>query len=337
MNIGIVGAGMIVSDLLTFIHEVEGLKIEAFCGMPSDEERLKQFASENNVSKIYLDLNEMLKDEAIDTVYLGVPNHLHYPLAKSSLLANKHVIAEKPFTSNHREALDLADLSKKQGKIILEGVSTRFLPNFLKIKELLPTLGDIKIVTTNYSQYSSRYDKFKEGEIAPAFSPRMSGGALLDINIYNLNFVATLFGEPKDIQYLANVERGIDTSGILILDYGHFKCVCTGAKDCKAPLMNTIQGDKAAIVIESSLNVMADFKYFKNDGKRGPGASDFTLHDENNGKHRMYHEFVEFVRILKENDVARAQELLDLSVLTMKIQTIAREKAGVVFAADEVK
>ena len=79
----------------------------------------------------------------------------------------------------------------------------------------MSSLGKIKLVQCNYSQYSSRYDKFLAGEIPNVFNPVFSGGALQDINIYNLHFVTGLFGKAKEVKYIANsAENGIDTSGI---------------------------------------------------------------------------------------------------------------------------
>ena len=52
---------------------------------------------------------------------------------------------------------------------------------------------------------------------------------------------------------MANIEKNIDTSGMMMFDYGHFKAITIGAKDCKAPVMNTIQGDKAAIVVNTNI------------------------------------------------------------------------------------
>ena len=49
------------------------------------------------------------------------------------------------------------------------------------MKELLPRLGDIKLVALNFSQYSSRYDNFKKGIISPSFDPNNAGGALMDL------------------------------------------------------------------------------------------------------------------------------------------------------------
>ncbi|SUM35254.1 Uncharacterised protein [Staphylococcus gallinarum] len=59
----------------------------------------------------------------------------------------------------------------------------------------------------------------------------MGGGALMDINVYNVHLAVGLFGKPKGVAYFANVEKNIDTSGILQLDYDNLKVVCIGAKD----------------------------------------------------------------------------------------------------------
>lgn len=328
MKVGLLGAGMIVHDLLSFANDVSGMELEAICATPAEEAIIQKLAEANGIKKQYIDYHKMLNDPEIDTIYVGVPNHLHYMFTKSALLADKHVICEKPFTSNDVEAVELAELAKARDLIILEAVSTRFLPNVLKIKELLPTLGEIKIVSANYSQYSSRYDAFKQGVVQPAFDPEKSGGALMDLNIYNINLLVTLFGAPDKVNYQANIQKGIDTSGILDLDYEKFKAVCIAAKDCKAPIVTSIQGDKGCIVIEDSANVVAKFKVLMND------SSDEKVYELNQGKHRMYHEFVTFCDIIDNQKVHEAEELMNISLTTMKIQTQARRTADVVFPAD---
>ncbi|GAA0318743.1 Gfo/Idh/MocA family oxidoreductase [Oceanobacillus oncorhynchi subsp. oncorhynchi] len=265
MKLGIVGAGGIVKTVLSFIGEIDEIVLKAISATTASEEMLKTLCTDYNIPNYYTDVNQMLQDKEIEVVYIAVPNHLHYLFTRKALKAGKHVICEKPFTSNLKEAKDLISLAEKLNLIILEGVNTRYLPNTLKIKEVLNKIGKIKIVSMNYSQYSSRYDAFREGNILPAFNPDMSGGALMDLNIYNINFAVFLFGEPKNLSYEANIEKGIDTSGILTLDYEDFKCVSIAAKDCKAPMMTTIQGDKGCIVIDSSLNLINNYKIIMNE------------------------------------------------------------------------
>lgn len=331
MRVGIIGTGMIVRDFLTFAPSVEGLEITTICATPKSEEKVKKLCEMYHINTYYIDIDEMLKDEEVDVVYIAVPNHLHYTFTKKAIEANKHVICEKPFTSNLKELQHLACLAKKKNLILLEAVTTHYLPNTIHIKESLKELGSIRIVSANYSQYSSRYDDFKMGKILPAFNPEMSGGALMDLNIYNINFVVSLFGRPKHIHYQANMERGIDTSGVLTLDYDEFKCVCIGAKDCKAPTFTTIQGDKGCISINTPVNRLEEYTVLMNQVTKDCKQ---RTYDYNQGKHRMYHEFVAFVDVIDSKNYNKAREMLEVSLITMEIQTEARKTAGIIFASD---
>lgn len=328
MKLGITGCGMIVHDLFRFIHDVEGIELTAIASIPAEYEKVVELAKDNNVQKTYECYEDMLKDEEVEVIYLGVPNHLHYGMCKQALEANKHVICEKPFTSHIKELEDINALAKEKNLFLLEAISTQYLPNVLKIKELLNEVGNVKIVSANYSQYSSRYNAFKEGNILPAFDYTKSGGALMDLNIYNIHFMVSLFGEPQKVQYQANVEKGIDTSGIITLDYGTFKAVLIGAKDCKAPIMTSVQGDQGCILVTTPANNVSDFKVLKNDGTE-------MSYNEQNGKHRMFFEFVEFVKIIENKDYQRADDMMKKSLIAMTIATSARQSAGVVFTADE--
>lgn len=336
MKLGIAGAGMIVRDLFNFIHDVNGIELQAIASTPRSFEKVTQMAQAQGIKKAYHDYEELLNDEDIEVMYIASPNHLHYEMCKKALLQNKHVICEKPFTSNYKELEELVQIAKEKNLILIEAVSTQYLPNVLKIKELLPQLGNIKIVSANYSQYSSRYDAFKEGNILPAFDYTKSGGALMDLNIYNINLMVALFGKPIKVGYQANIEKGIDTSGILTLDYGTFKAVCIAAKDCKAPIMSSIQGDQGCIVMDSPANVLNGFKVLMNktDSKQMINT-DGENQNYNQGKHRMYHEFVKFEEVFENKDMDFVHQMLDISLITMDIQTKARQDAGVVFSADQ--
>lgn len=334
MKLGIIGAGKIVHDFLKVYQEVEGLRLAAISDIPEMEEKLKQICLLHQIPQYYLDASEMIKKADIDTVYVAAPNSLHYELCRTALECRKNVICEKPFTSNYEEAVQLSALADKNDLILVEAVTTHYLPNTLKIKEMLPRLGDIKIVYTNYSQYSSRYDSFKNGVILPAFDPAKSGGALMDLNIYNVNFLVHLFGKPEKVEYYANIEREIDTSGILILDYGSFKTVSIGAKDCSAPVTCSIQGNAGCITMTSPVNILSGFKFYSTESKQKVAADSANEDDYNGGRHRMYFEFAEFVRMVECHDMERAREALERSLIVSEIQTEARKRAGIVFPAD---
>lgn len=328
MKLGIVGAGMIVGDFLTITPYLNELKLEAIYGRRSSEEKMNEFKNKYGVKNIFYDYNELLNSD-VDTIYIALPNNLHFEFSKKALEANKNVIIEKPMTSTYEQALILSDLARERKLFIFEAITNQYLPNYKKIKELIPKLGNIKIIQCNYSQYSSRYDRFKDGDVLPAFDPKFSGGALMDLNIYNIHYVVGLFGKPKNVEYYPNIERGIDTSGILILDYDKFKCVCVGAKDCKAPIANNIQGDKGCIYQDNPANVCIRFELLMNDGTN-------SIINENKYEHRMVHEFIEFVDIIKNNELEKCYKMLEHSIIVSEVQTIARNKSGIVFPEDNI-
>lgn len=326
MKLAVIGSGMIVNEFLSIVPYLNNIKINGIYGRKKSYEKLNKIKKQNNIKNIFYNYEELLKSD-IDTVYICLPNNPHFEFSKKALEYNKNVIVEKPITSNYKEAKILNDLAREKKLFLFEAITTEYLPNYLKVKELLPTLGDIKIVQCNYSQYSSRYNSFKEGTILPAFDPEFSGGALMDLNIYNIHYVVGLFGKPKNVEYYPNIERKIDTSGILILDYEKFKCVCVGAKDCKAPIANNIQGSNGCIYMDTPVNVCGNFKIIMNDGNT-------TLINENKYDNRMVSEFIEFINAIKNHDLDMCYKMLEHSLIVSEVQTTARKKAGIVFKAD---
>lgn len=328
MKLGIIGSGMIVNDLLSFVEEIKEIELVAILGRKESKEKIDNLVFKHDIKKAYYDYDELLNDSEIDTVYIALPNNLHYEYTKKALLSKKHVICEKPFTSNVDELDELITLSKKQNCLLFEAITNQYLPAYQEIKEKLPEIGKIKIISSNFSQYSSRYNAFKEGIILPAFDVNKSGGSLMDLNVYNIHFIVGLFGEPKSVQYYANIEHDIDTSGILILDYDDFKAVCIGAKDCSAPITSIIQGDQGCINIVGPTSILADVQMIKN------GNDVVNLPTSNN--HRMYDEFIAFTKLIDNKDYNTCHQMLNHSRIVMNVLTKARESANIIFGCEKV-
>lgn len=312
MKLAILGTGKIVDEVLPVLKEINGIELSAILSTPRSLEKAQKLAEIYGISQASSDYDSILANPDVDTVYVALPNHLHYDYAKKALLAGKHVICEKPFTLTLAEFEDLAKIADQNNRILLEAITNQYLGNFAAIKDNLTKLGDIKIVECNYSQYSSRYDAFKRGEIAPAFDPEKGGGALRDLNIYNIHLVIGLFGKPEKVQYLANMERGVDTSGILIMDYGQFKAACIGAKDCAAEIKSTIQGNKGSIAIIGATNTLPELALSLND-------QSMTMINENTLNHRMHDEFVAFQAIIEQEDMTATKLALEHSRAVMEV------------------
>ena len=322
MKLGILGTGMIVKDLMTTYNKLNVEKTYIL-GTERFKEETEELVSKYHLDGAFYDYDELLKTD-IDTVYVALPNVLHYSFAKKALENGKHVILEKPITSNYKEFLELQGLAESKDLILVEAMNIHYLPAYQSLKEDVKKLGDLKIVSFNYSQYSSRYDAFKAGNVLPAFDPEKSGGALMDINVYNVHAVVGLFGKPLSVKYNANIERNIDTSGMLTLDYGTFKAVCIGAKDCKAPLMSSIQGDKGTVVIYSAPNTMTAYELSENKG--ATQKKEFE-----SSEHRLYYEFAEFIDMIDRRDLLKAREMLKISGIASELMEKARLQEGIYF------
>ncbi|MBR0137025.1 MAG: Gfo/Idh/MocA family oxidoreductase [Erysipelotrichaceae bacterium] len=325
MKLGIVGAGAIVRDFLEFAHDLN-CELICICATPRDPAHLQELCDKHGFKRYYTDYDRMLMDEEIDTIYVAVPMHLHYEYTLKALRSGRDVIVEKAFTSNLKQAEHLVKIARENDAVMFEAISTLYLPTYEKIRELLPMLGDLKIGIFNFTQYSSRYDAFKQGIIKPAFDVKQSGGALMDLNVYNIHFAVSLFGRPEKVEYLANIERDIDTSGILTLSYPDFKCVLIAAKDCGCEYVSALQGNKGRIFFTQPLNGLTEFSYAENKGEIRTFNRD--------RQHRMYYEFVKYVEAINNHDVVFSQKMLEETLQVMEVIDMAKASAGIVFAVE---
>ena len=292
MKLGIIGSGMIVKDFLSFAHELSEIKLEAITAR--NIENLKELQSKYNIKEIYNDIDLCLQNKEIDTIYVAVPNHLHYTVAKKALEAGKNVICEKPFTLKYDEAVELFEIAEARGLILIEAITNQYQKNYLDIKDNIDNIGEIRLVECNFSQLSSRYEAFKNGVIAPVFDKSKGGGVLGDLNIYNIHFVVGLFGKPNKVHYSPNIVNDVDTSGILLLEYDNFKVVCIAAKDTFNNSYVNIQGDQGIIKVVGPTNEVPNYSIQTKD----------NLIEENKNihSHRMFAEFKKFVEVINNKD-----------------------------------
>ncbi len=309
MRLAIIGTGMVVGDALTALKAVSSIEVTAIYGRTrSKAERL---ATEHGIGRVFDDYDELLASAAADFVYIGLVNRLHYEFAQRALTAGLNVIVEKPFAPTAEEVEEIAALARSTKLYVFEAVTSLHNPNFEKIKELLPTLGRLRAVQANYSQYSSRYDRYLAGDVAPAFDPKECGGALMDINIYNLNVIVGLFGEPRSVEYVANLGfNGIDTSGAVLMKYDDFVATAIGAKDSTSPSHVTIQGERGWLRVNGTTNEFRSFDVM---------ADEAVEHYElNRPGHRMENEFEEFAATYAAGDYAKMSAGLDVSISVMR-------------------
>ena len=256
MKLALIGTGKIIADALVALQPVDAIERRAIFARPHSRAKGAALAAQYGIAAIYTDYAALLAQADIDTVYIGLVNSAHFSYGKQALEAGKNVIMEKPFTGTLAEARELVALAREKNLYIFEAITVLHTPVFQRMRAGLPRLGRVRMLLGNYSQYSSRYDAYLEGEVSHAFDAAYLGGALRDINVYNIHYAAALFGLPRSVHYYPNRGfNGIDTSGTLVLAYDGFSAVCTGAKDSDSPCYLSVQGEKGWMRIDGKPNV----------------------------------------------------------------------------------
>ena len=90
------------------------------------------------------------------------------------------MICEKPLASNLQE-VESAIAVAKNNVVLFEAFKTASLPNFLLLREALDKVGELRKAFINYCQYSSRYQRYLDGENPNTFNPAFSNGSIMDI------------------------------------------------------------------------------------------------------------------------------------------------------------
>jgi len=317
MKLGIVGSGMIVQEFLPSLVKLEGLEIVGMQGTKASIGKVEEICIKYGIPNFTDDFDELC-EFGIDTVYIAVPNFLHFEFCKKALEKGLNVIVEKPMTTNYKEAEKLSGLAKEKKLFLFEAITTLYFENYKKIKGWIEKIGDVKLVQSQYSQYSSRYDAFKRGEILPVFDLQKAGGALMDLGLYNLHYV---------VKYYANLERNIDTSGVLMMEYENFNAMCVCAKDSEGERIGVIQGSKGKIISEEAPGLVGKVTLKLYDGTT-------ESFDDGFSKDRAVPEFKAFIRAVNENDLEFCYKQLGKSLLVSEVQTKARIEAGIRFPQD---
>lgn len=325
IRLGTIGSGMIVHSILNNVKATDGIRLEAVYSR--SREKGNALAAQYGAGKVYTDMDAFLADEEINFVYIATPNLLHYAQAKKALLAGKNVILEKPFTTRAEQAKELVEIAKTRHLFLVDAVPPAFLPNLEILREQLAKIGRIRLVMSNYSQYSSRYDQVLAGEKPNIFNPEYAGGCLMDINFYNVYLNIALFGKPEQAVYYPNIYPGLsDTSGSMVLRYNGFVSQNAGAKDTWGVNFFQIEGEKGYIYIPNGANGIQSVRVVTK-------TSDETYNVQDNPD-RWFYEVQNVTKLVLADDYDAIYRRLDTMILVIETLEASRKAAGIFFPGD---
>ncbi len=209
------------------------------------------FASKHGIKKVYTDLSEMLDDRSIDAVYIASPHICHAEQTVMALKSGKGVLCEKMIAADLDGFLLQKAALEEVGGVLLEAMRPDFDPALEIIKKSLPRLGKLRRAVFEYCQYSSRYDRFKSGEVLNAFDPKMKNTALADIGIYPLHVCLNLFGSPRSVRAdSVFLHNGFEGMGSIMLSYEGMTANVIYSKITESVNPSVIEGELGSITVD---------------------------------------------------------------------------------------
>ena len=210
----IVGPGDIARRTVRDIQRVSSIELVGIASRSLD--RASAFASEFDIPRSYGSYEALLDDPEIDVIYVAVPHSEHFELSRRALLAGKHVLCEKPFTTTAQDARELAALAADRGLFLMEAMWMRFSPAILKLQELIAagTIGEPTFASASFGVAFP-------AEVHRMWDPALAGGALLDLGVYTVTFAQLFLGAPDDIVVHGRAQsNGIDLHETVYLTAG---------------------------------------------------------------------------------------------------------------------
>ncbi len=249
MKIGILGAGNIAGKLAETMNKMP--EVECYGVASRDLEKAKVFAKEHEFTHAFGSYEGMLADDEIELVYIATPHSHHYRHMKMCLDAGKHILCEKSFTVNAKQAEEIFRLAEKKNLFVTEAIWTRYMPSRKIINDLLAekVIGEVSKLTANLN-----YPLCDKERIV---KPELAGGALLDVGIYPLNFAYMHFGDNvSKIQSAAQLtDAGVDgENGILLLYQDGKMAVLNSGIHGKSDSQGVFYGSNGCMIVENINN-----------------------------------------------------------------------------------
>ncbi|WP_461189448.1 Gfo/Idh/MocA family protein [Arthrobacter sp. Z4-13] len=268
----------------------------------------------------------LLADDAVDVVYVATPHAQHHEIVLAALNAGKHVLCEKAFTINAREAAELIDLARSRKLFLMEAVWSRFLPGMQRAFEIAASgeIGDIHWVTADLgfpAPYSST---------ARLWARRDGGGALLDLSVYPLLWALGTLGFPQTVSATGHInDDGVDAQNAMTLGYNHGAQVqLTSSLLAHGPRTATVAGSKGFLQSIGSINNPRELVIGTGRDERRVEAFDVV------GRGYAY-ELREVTRCIQQGLIESPVMPLEDTLNTMRLFDGVRAQLGVSYPNDE--
>jgi len=195
LRIGILGAARIAPSAVIKPAQNVG---EATIGAVAARDRAKAdaFASKHGIPKVHDSYAALIADPQLDAIYNPLPNGLHAEWTIAALEAGKHVLCEKPFTANAKEAEDVAAVASRTGLVVMEAFHYRYHPLAHRMRAIVDSgeLGPVRRVETSLCFPLPKFSDIR-------YQYDLAGGATMDVGTYTVHMARLLGREEPEVTY----------------------------------------------------------------------------------------------------------------------------------------
>lgn len=248
-KVGILGTGWIAERMAETLSGMEG--VEKYAVASRTDEKAAEFAAQWGFSRSYGSYEALAQDADVDLVYIATPHSHHYDNVKMCLLAGRHVLCEKAFTANARQAEEIIAMARERNLFLTEAIWTRYQPFRQTVLDIMNSgvIGKIHQLSANLC--------YPNIGLPRMYLPELAGGALLDIGVYAINFAAMFFG--SDYKIVASscqlTDTGVDLTNTMTLHWPDGRMgILWSSNSVRSERQGVISGEKGHIIIENINN-----------------------------------------------------------------------------------
>jgi len=201
----------------------------------ADDARLSKVVKKYEVPAGYADYRQLLEDPHVDAVVIALPTSMHAQASIAAMQAGKHVLCEMPLAANLEEVEQMIDVAKKQGVCLMPGLTFRFTPNFVKVKEMIAQGAIGNPTAALYREFIPAQDLARQWPPgAWVWNLEESGGPLYTLAVWSIDLVQWLLDSPiQTVQAAAKYTKldrfggtlGYDASAALQFANGLVGCL----------------------------------------------------------------------------------------------------------------
>lgn len=318
---GIAGTGGIATSMTTALRGLPDAEVVAVGSRSRSS--ADAFAAEHDIAHAHGSYESLFADADVDIVYVATPHSHHHDMTIAALDAGKHVLCEKAFALNAREAAEMIGAAERSQRFLMEAMWAWFIPAVVDLKARLAA-GVIGRVVTIDADFGLRLDD-------PDGRHRridLAGGALLDLGIYPLTFACFLTGEhPHDIATIGHLtDTGVDGTigGVVAFPGGAISTFHTSL-DATSGMGARITGTEGRIEVAPPFWFTTDFTIHRR------GQEPEHVHIPNDG---LAHEAAHAMERIRGGHLHSDVITWDATLASMRMLDEVRRQVGVVYPGE---